>query len=76
MATTENDNGQGQNTHFYILTLDLPGRQQASWVGELIVRPGTRRKEVYDYLRDQIAQQYPAMERANPIYFALDPITL
>ncbi|WP_165953790.1 hypothetical protein [Streptomyces sp. 8K308] len=47
MSTTENS-GQGQSTHFYILTLEVPERVQASWTGELAVRPGTRRREVYD----------------------------
>ena len=63
-------------THFYILTLNLPGRGQASWAGELRLCPGARRKEVYDYLRAQIAEKYPEMADANPVFFTLDPLTV
>ncbi|GAB2887580.1 hypothetical protein [Streptomyces mayteni] len=76
MSNTENNGQQRQMTHFYILTLELPGRSQASYIGELAVSPGTHRKEIYTYLRDQITDQDPSMARANPIYFTLDPLTV
>ncbi|UED85287.1 hypothetical protein [Streptomyces profundus] len=63
-------------THFYILSLELPNRLQGSWVGEVSVQPGTRRMDVFVYLRDEVAKERPEMARATPLFFSLEPVTV
>ncbi|MCX4984544.1 hypothetical protein [Streptomyces sp. NBC_00572] len=65
-------NEQPQGTHHYVLTLDLPGREMATWTGT--VTPGTAdtRYDVYVFLRKHVTADRPDFARANVTFFALE----
>ncbi|MES9808828.1 hypothetical protein [Streptomyces cinereoruber] len=69
-------NDQQQGTHHYVLTLDLPGRETATWTGTLTPGPADTRHDVYTFLRKHITADQPRFARANIVFFALESNTL
>lgn len=65
-----------QDTHFYLLTLQVPtpaGFSVRSWAGTCTPGPGATRYDVYRDLRDHYARQYPECATAAATAFDLQP---
>jgi hypothetical protein len=63
---------QPQGSHFWLMTLEIPGRFAFTSHGAYTPRPGESRQDAYEEIRAYIASQNPELERANVSFFAFD----
>ncbi|MER6392426.1 hypothetical protein ABT236_28690 [Streptomyces sp. NPDC001523] len=61
-----------QGSHFWMLTLELPGRASMTQSGTYTPPPGTTRYDAYQALRRYVIADHPEMERATTLFFALE----
>lgn len=61
-----------QGSHFFLITLDLPGRASFTTYGTFTPPPGATRQDVYLHLREFVTRDESSMRRANVSYFLLE----
>ncbi|MDX2559336.1 hypothetical protein PV371_06700 [Streptomyces sp. TX20-6-3] len=66
-----NSNTQ-QGTHIYVLTLQNRQQSACTISGTYTPPPGTTRYDILAQLRFDAVRQYPSMEGAVVLYFALE----
>ncbi|MGW5396251.1 hypothetical protein [Streptomyces sp. NPDC003952] len=62
-----------QGTHFWVLTLELPGLAAMTQNGTYTPPAGTTRYDAYQAIRRHVTSEHPEMDRANTMLFALEP---
>ncbi|MFE3992967.1 hypothetical protein ACFXPW_14985 [Streptomyces goshikiensis] len=62
-----------QGSHFWVLTLELPGRAALTQGGAYTPPAGMTRNEAYLALRQHVTADHPEMARATTMFFALEP---
>ncbi|WP_327300783.1 hypothetical protein [Streptomyces goshikiensis] len=62
-----------QGSHFWVLTLELPGRAAMTQSGAYTPPAGMTRNDVYLALRQHVTADHPEMARATTMFFALEP---
>lgn len=72
-AQTTTPTQAAQGSHFWVLTLELPGRAAMTQNGTYTPPPGTTRYDAYQALRRYVAADHPEMARATTMFFALEP---
>ncbi|MGA5064494.1 hypothetical protein ACPB9E_12060 [Streptomyces exfoliatus] len=61
-----------QGTHLYVLTLQNRQQSACTVSGTFTPEPGFTRFDVLGQLRIDVVRQYPSMEGAVVLYFALE----
>ncbi|APE21700.1 MULTISPECIES: hypothetical protein [Streptomyces] len=61
-----------QGTHVYVLTLENQRKSACTLSGTYTPPPGATRWDVLSQLRFDAVRQYPSMESAIVLYFALE----
>ncbi|MGR3939691.1 hypothetical protein [Streptomyces sp. BRA346] len=68
---------QQQGSHHFVLTLQMPqperGYITATFTSTVTPGPDDTRADVYEVLREQITRAHPHLERANVMFFSLEP---
>ncbi|MFE5900785.1 hypothetical protein ACFQ67_25715 [Streptomyces sp. NPDC056488] len=67
------DRSPAQGSHVYVLTLQNPQHSACTLSGTYTPPPGMTRFDVLTQLRIDMVRQYPSMEGAVVLYFALEP---
>ncbi|MFF3018364.1 hypothetical protein [Streptomyces sp. NPDC057939] len=61
-----------QGSHFWVLTLELPGRAAMTQNGTYTPPTGTTRYDAFQAIRQYVTADHPEMERATTMFFALE----
>ncbi|WP_121830155.1 hypothetical protein [Streptomyces sp. S1] len=67
------DRPTAQGTHVYVLTLQNSQHSACTVSGTYTPSPGVTRYDALTQLRIDVVRQYPSMEGAVVLYFALEP---
>lgn len=59
--------------HFWIITLEVPGRASLTRQGVCDPQPGDTRAGLFDKVRAEIAQDFPDLATANTIFWSVEP---
>lgn len=62
-----------QGTHFYTITVEMPGYAMRSMDGTYTPAPGETRLDIYRSLRAVIAERDEEMRHANLVFFSIEP---
>jgi len=62
-----------QGTHHWILTVDLPGRTSLTANGTWTPPAGWTRSDVFNAIKQDMAQRHPELATANVVFFSLEP---
>ncbi|MFH8891246.1 hypothetical protein ACWGHM_04400 [Streptomyces sp. NPDC054904] len=62
-----------QGSHHWVMTLELPGRAMQTTFGTWTPPQGATRHDAFMAIKANVATQQPEMERANVVFFALEP---
>lgn len=62
-----------QGTHFWVMTLELPGLAAMTKNGTYTPPAGTTRYDAYQAIRRHVTAEHPEMAHANTMFFALEP---
>ena len=65
-----------QGTHFWLITLDRPGRAALTRSGTFTPEPGETRSDAYLTIREHLNRQDPGFTHANVSFFSIEPNTL
>ncbi|GAA3032423.1 hypothetical protein FHS39_002563 [Streptomyces olivoverticillatus] len=63
---------QPQGTHFFLITLDVPGRMQFTSHGTYNPPEGVTRQDAYLAIRQHVVESRPEFQQANVAFFAFD----
>ncbi|MGW8351057.1 hypothetical protein [Streptomyces wedmorensis] len=66
------ESNTAQGTHLYVLSLQNSQKAACTISGTYTPPPGATRFDILNQLRLDTARQYPSMEDAIVLYFALD----
>ncbi|MDQ1047389.1 hypothetical protein [Streptomyces sp. V4I2] len=70
---TERPPEQRQDTHFFVLTLEKPGRFSMTQEGTCTPPPGSTRQDMYRLIYQSITSQDPQLAGASVGFFSLEP---
>ncbi|MFJ4783255.1 hypothetical protein [Streptomyces sp. NPDC088794] len=76
MSTAEpTDAGQqrGQDTHFWVLSVDKPGMACATRTGTYTPPPGSTRASAYREIYEYVTAGDPYLRGATVVFFSLEP---
>lgn len=62
-----------QGTHFYIMTLNLPGYAEITGAGTITPEEGQTEFDLYRAIRDGFVQDHPRLENADTLFWVLKP---
>lgn len=62
-----------QGSHHWVMTLAIPGRLSSTMHGTITPRSGATRQDTFEELREELTRQDASLERANVMFFALEP---
>jgi hypothetical protein len=63
-------------THFFLITLEIPGRAALTRSGTFTPEPGETRNDAYAAIREHLNRQDPDFTHANVSFFSIEPNTL
>ncbi|MFF4430620.1 hypothetical protein ACFYZ4_15795 [Streptomyces sp. NPDC001513] len=72
-AQTTTPTPAAQGSHFWVLTLELPGRAAMTQSSTYTPPVGATRYDAYQAIRQHVTAGHPEMERATTMFFALEP---
>ncbi|MFD3870373.1 hypothetical protein [Streptomyces sp. NPDC058623] len=61
-----------QGSHFWVLTLELPGRAAMTQNGTYTPPVGMTRYDAHQAIRQYVIADHPEMARATTVFFALE----
>jgi hypothetical protein len=70
---TNHNTARPQGSHFFLMTLEVPGYASFTTDGTFTPPAGATRQDVYTHLRDYVTEDKPDMRGANVTYFLLEP---
>ncbi|MFE4912472.1 hypothetical protein ACFRCX_13110 [Streptomyces sp. NPDC056652] len=65
-------NSQQQGTHFYVMTLEVPGVMTAMRTGTYTPAPGATRNDAFNELYELITGSSRDLYRANVVFFTME----
>ncbi|MFD9368935.1 hypothetical protein ACFWA6_14720 [Streptomyces sp. NPDC060020] len=71
-AQTTTATPTSRGSHFWVLTLELPGRAAMTQNGSYTPPVGATRYDAYQAIRQHVTASHPEMERATTMFFALE----
>ncbi|NSC22608.1 hypothetical protein FM076_16085 [Streptomyces albus subsp. chlorinus] len=64
-----------EGTHHFVMTVQKPqagGYAVATWHGDFTPRPGSTRREVYEWLCEEHGRHFPDLARGVVLFFSLE----
>ncbi|WP_405501193.1 hypothetical protein OG501_20920 [Streptomyces niveus] len=70
---TSQPHTQSQGSHFFVLTVEKPGLASATSSGSYTPPPGATRLDAFNALYKNVTGSAPTLDRANVVFFSLEP---
>ncbi|QHY96702.1 hypothetical protein SSPS47_16470 [Streptomyces sp. S4.7] len=64
---------QSQGSHFFVLTVEKPGLASATSSGSYTPPAGATRLDAFNTHYAELTGSAPALQRANVVFFSLEP---